>query len=195
MASAPVAKTPHFVLYRMAVASCAASITVGDGQACESADPTAGIHTNRLPVPDFEEARQAFRVCGAAKLRSTDHVWWAALVPKRWAKLAVTRNLVRRQIAACLLDQLGSGLLSTPAQFEAVAYFIRMRSSFHAHSPAKSGQGKAKSKVGQHPRQTPQAVQQFSSAASPQLKAQVRQELLSLFQRASANANPRMDSV
>ena len=49
-------------------------------------------------------------------------VWLAAMVPKRWAKRAVTRNTIRRQI------------YSVSAGFESVlseaAHVIRLRSAF-----------------------------------------------------------------
>jgi len=48
--------------------------------------------------------------------------WMGAMVPKRWAKRAVTRNLIKRQIYACEL----------PPTLTArdTAYLIRLRSTF-----------------------------------------------------------------
>jgi ribonuclease P protein component len=50
-------------------------------------------------------------------------LWIGAMVPKRWARRAVTRNLIKRQLHA--LADLG-GLQPAPA-----AYLVRLRSSFH----------------------------------------------------------------
>jgi len=49
-------------------------------------------------------------------------VWLGALVPKRWARRAVTRNALRRQIYA-MAQQLGPTL--PPA-----AYVVRLRAAF-----------------------------------------------------------------
>ncbi len=46
-----------------------------------------------------------------------------ALTPKRWAKRAVTRNLIRRQIHA-VAHELGKGLTPT-------AYVVRLRATFN----------------------------------------------------------------
>lgn len=50
--------------------------------------------------------------------------WIGALVPKRWARRAVTRNLIRRQIYALAAVQTG---LRAPC-----AYVVRLRSGFDA---------------------------------------------------------------
>jgi ribonuclease P protein component len=47
-----------------------------------------------------------------------------ALTPKRWAKRAVTRNLIRRQIHAVSHEFEGS--------LPQTAYVVRLRASFHA---------------------------------------------------------------
>lgn len=49
-------------------------------------------------------------------------VWLGAMVPKRWAKRAVTRNALKRQIYAV------SALYQ--AQLPVAAYVVRLRSSF-----------------------------------------------------------------
>ena len=74
-----------------------------------------------------------------------------AMVPKRWAKRAVTRNTIKRQIYH--VSQLFENRLL------AGAHLVRLRSAF---DPA-----------------------QFRSASSVQLKAAVRGELLTLFERAA----------
>lgn len=51
-----------------------------------------------------------------------DTVWLGAMVPKRWARRAVTRNTIRRQIYA-VAEDLASPLV-------AGAYLVRQRSAF-----------------------------------------------------------------
>lgn len=85
-----------------------------------------------------------------APLFSHACVWLGAMVPKRWAKRAVTRNAIKRQIYNISL------------QFEphmgVAAHVVRLRAGFDR--------------------------KQFVSATSDALKAAVRAELLSLFERA-----------
>ena len=89
-----------------------------------------------------------------APLFSHACVWLGAMVPKRWAKRAVTRNAIKRQI------------YSVSAQFEprlgVAAHVVRLRTGFDS--------------------------KQFVSASSELLKAAVRAELLSLFERACPTA-------
>ena len=59
----------------------------------------------------------------SAGLFTGSELWIGAMVPKRWARRAVTRNLIKRQLLA--LADLG-GLHPSPA-----AYLVRLRSSFH----------------------------------------------------------------
>jgi ribonuclease P protein component len=81
-------------------------------------------------------------------------VWLGAMVPKRWAKRAVTRNAIKRQI------------YNVSAQFEPQldigAHVVRLRAGFdRVH---------------------------FVSATSEALKAAVRTELFSLFERACSGS-------
>jgi ribonuclease P protein component len=89
-----------------------------------------------------------------APLFSHACVWLGAMVPKRWAKRAVTRNAIKRQI------------YTVSAQFEphldVAAHVVRLRAGFDR--------------------------KQFLSASSEVLKAAVRAELLSLFERACPGA-------
>ena len=89
-----------------------------------------------------------------APLFSHACVWLGAMVPKRWAKRAVTRNAIKRQI------------YNVSVQFEPhlgqAAHVVRLRAGFDR--------------------------KQFVSATSEVLKAAVRTELLSLFERACPGA-------
>lgn len=55
-------------------------------------------------------------------LFDTHDVWFGAMIPKRWAKRAVTRNAIKRQIYA--VSQVSESLLP-PA-----AHLVRLRSAF-----------------------------------------------------------------
>ena len=59
---------------------------------------------------------------GDALFQPSDAVWLGAMTPKRWARRAVTRNAIRRQIYA-----VGENL--TPA-LQAGAHLVRLRSAF-----------------------------------------------------------------
>jgi ribonuclease P protein component len=80
LADAPVAKTPHFALHRLA-----------PGPAAEGSSPL-------FPEPG---------------------PWLGVLVPKRWARRAVTRNAIRRQIYA-----------TAPSSLPPAAHVVRLRSGF-----------------------------------------------------------------
>jgi ribonuclease P protein component len=68
LAGAIVAKTAHFALHRLA------------------------FNTNAVQAPPPGQYP------GAAALFPVHDLWLGALVPKRWAKRAVTRNAIKRQI-------------------------------------------------------------------------------------------------
>jgi ribonuclease P protein component len=75
MAGTTVSRTAHFALHRIALDAPPQSITRP-----ESAGPATG---GRFPKQPLFAVRDA---------------WIGALVPKRWAKRAVTRNAIKRQI-------------------------------------------------------------------------------------------------
>jgi len=75
LAGGTVSRTAHFALHRL---------LLNAGQVTPKATPdTAG------PAPDEAQA-----------LFALDGVWMGAMVPKRWARRAVTRNTIKRQIYA-----------------------------------------------------------------------------------------------
>lgn len=126
LAHRPVALTPHFALHWLDTA-----VPVGSGAA-----PAAGLFKSPLhPV-------------------SQPQSWLGVMVPKRWAKRAVTRNTIKRQaFAVSASSWRGSAHGADPAQRGAC--LIRLRTSFD--------------------RQT------FVSATSEALRAAVRAELLDLW--------------
>lgn len=92
----------------------------------------------------------------APSLFSVNDTWIGAMVPKRWAKRAVTRNTIKRQIYT-VSTSLQHAL--TPVASPA-AFLVRLRREF--------------------------SRQVFSSASSSALKEAVRAELLVLMQTATA---------
>ena len=86
-----------------------------------SRTPHFALH--RLNLPDIQ-AQAEVLASGAtvAPLFHSQDVWLGAMVPKRWAKRAVTRNTIKRQIYAI------------SAQFEVrlpcAAHVVRLRSGF-----------------------------------------------------------------
>lgn len=99
MAGGTIARTAHFALHRLVLASDAAGIT---------AAPT-------------EPGDQPSKVVPQA-LFAFEATWLGAMVPKRWARRAVTRNAIKRQIfAVAALHE---------AQLPVAAHVVRLRSTF-----------------------------------------------------------------
>ena len=59
---------------------------------------------------------------GAPPLFASDDVWLGAMVPKRWARRAVTRNAIKRQIYTVSADY--------SHQYPQAAYVVRLRRDF-----------------------------------------------------------------
>ena len=93
LSGATVARTPHFALHRLPLATPQ-----------EASEPVPGL--GRVPV--------ALIAPGA--------VWLGAMVPKRWARRAVTRNAIKRRIYG-----VGAVLES---RLPAAAHVVRLRSTF-----------------------------------------------------------------
>ena len=94
LAGAIVAKTTHFALHRNALDARPVQ--------AESGSPV-----------DLPAARSLFPV---------QDVWLGAMVPKRWAKRAVTRNAIKRQIYTVSAD--------FSHQYPQAAYVVRLRRDF-----------------------------------------------------------------
>ncbi|THJ33506.1 hypothetical protein E8K88_09510 [Lampropedia aestuarii] len=175
LAHLPIAKTSHFALHRAPVHS----LLDAEGGSLLFANPPGNAHSSDTP-------------------------WWVgALVPKRWAKHAVTRNLVRRQVYAIALElsqrasACAPSCLDTPnggaqpAVQQPHAYLVRLRSSFHTANVGKSAARTKNSAQKSHKSSKPLshsatnvAKPLFKSAASKRLKSAVREQLLTLFARA-----------
>lgn len=94
LAGGTVARTPHFALH------CAA------------------LEVTALPPQDASTPALAHQ----APLFAVRDVWVGAMVPKRWAKRAVTRNAIKRQIYN-VSTEIESAL-------PAVAHVVRLRAGF-----------------------------------------------------------------
>ena len=89
------------------------------------------LHRNRLNFLDesasrgTDEIKQDKRTDQGALVRPlfpVQDVWIGAMVPKRWAKRAVTRNAIKRQIYILSADLL--------YQYPQAAFLVRMRKEF-----------------------------------------------------------------
>jgi len=110
------------------------------------------LHRVGLDSPSSNSDRSLF---------SINDTWIGAMVPKRWAKRAVTRNAIKRQIYTVSARLQNA---STPADLQA-AYLVRLRREI--------------------------SRQVFASASSCALKEVVRAELLALMQTALDAKHPQ----
>ena len=109
MAGSTIARTAHFALHCVSLSAHA---------------PANGLATHPVPAKAQNkstamQARPLFDVCD---------VWMGAMVPKRWAKRAVTRNAIKRQIY-------NAGDLAEPSLARA-AHVVRLRSGFDTVYPS-----------------------------------------------------------
>ena len=108
MAGGTVSRTAHFALHRLVLAA--------DGGAAESA--VTGVAKADAPTgPGSLPSKQ-----GPQALFAVQGVWLGAMVPKRWARRAVTRNTIKRQIytvGVAFEDQLPQA-----------AHVVRLRTAF-----------------------------------------------------------------
>jgi ribonuclease P protein component len=141
MAGGTVSRTAHFALHRLVLTAA------GDNAVASNA--RADAPTGPGPLPSKQGPQALFAVPG---------VWLGAMVPKRWARRAVTRNTVKRLIYA-----VGASFETQLAQLAPEsAHVVRLRSAFDR--------------------------KQFVSATSDQLRQAVRAELLQLFGHATRHA-------
>lgn len=104
MAGGTVSRTAHFALHRLA-------LDAGGGGTASQAGATDSTGPGSLPLTQGPQA-----------LFAVPDVWLGAMVPKRWARRAVTRNTIKRQI------------YTVGASFEArlprAAHVVRLRTAF-----------------------------------------------------------------
>ncbi len=100
MAGGTVSRTAHFALHRLV-------LTAGSSPAASTPPPGPG--------PLLSEQ-------GPQALFALPDVWLGAMVPKRWARRAVTRNTIKRQIYT-----VGA---TFEAQMPQAAHVVRLRTAF-----------------------------------------------------------------
>jgi ribonuclease P protein component len=109
MAGGTVSRTAHFALHRLVLAPTGGA---ADASATRPA-AHAAAPTGPGSLPHTQGPQALFAVQG---------VWLGAMVPKRWARRAVTRNTIKRQI------------YTVGATFEArlpqAAHVVRLRTAF-----------------------------------------------------------------
>ena len=109
MAGQTVSKTPHFALHRVVLSRFSA-----DPAPAAVLPDTADAASNAvLPVGSATPKKALFAVADC---------WLGVIVPKRWAKRAVTRNTIKRQIYAVSTD--------ASCQLPPAAHVVRLRSGF-----------------------------------------------------------------
>jgi ribonuclease P protein component len=114
LAGAIVAKTEHFVLHRNRL-DARAPVISKDGKAAGRSRPESGKDTAPLPAMDSPQT-------ASPSLFPIRDVWMGAMVPKRWAKRAVTRNAIKRQIYTVSAD--------FADRFPHAAFVVRLRREF-----------------------------------------------------------------
>lgn len=105
MAGGTVSRTAHFALHRLVLDAAGSNPASGAASAAAPTGPGS--------LPPTQGPQALFVVQG---------VWLGAMVPKRWARRAVTRNTIKRQI------------YTVGATFEArlpqAAHVVRLRTAF-----------------------------------------------------------------
>ena len=104
LAGGTVARTPHFALHRLSLQEPGISVAASDGRSL-----TDAVATRPLDTAD-------------TSLFQPQAVWLGAMVPKRWARRAVTRNTIKRQIYAISQQY--------EVRLPCAAHVVRLRSGF-----------------------------------------------------------------
>ena len=118
MAGGTVSRTAHFALHRL-VLGADGTATTGGAVVASGASASAAP---AQPAAPASASPTGPGVSPQALFAMADEVWLGAMVPKRWARRAVTRNTIKRQI------------YTVGATFEArlpqAAHVVRLRSTF-----------------------------------------------------------------
>lgn len=99
-----VSRTPHFALHRLNLPE---SQPLADTQVPQAAPSGTSNAPSSAP---------------SSALFHSQEVWLGAMVPKRWARRAVTRNAIKRQIYAISAD--------FEVRLPCAAHVVRLRSEF-----------------------------------------------------------------
>jgi ribonuclease P protein component len=113
LAGSVIAKTEHFVLHRNGLeATAPASPKDGPDAAKEL--------SSRKTIADSSPVASA--KTSSPALFPVRDIWIGAMVPKRWAKRAVTRNAIKRQIYNVSADSMQN--------YPQAAFLVRLRREF-----------------------------------------------------------------
>ncbi len=123
MAGGTVSRTAHFALHRLVLG---ADGTAMPGSAVVASGEAGAVSVTPVAEAPATAAKAASESTGPGftpqALFAVADVWLGAMVPKRWARRAVTRNAIKRQI------------YTVGATFEArlpqAAHVVRLRSTF-----------------------------------------------------------------
>lgn len=83
---------------------------------------TAHFALHRCPLVPLRSDAAGGDIPGAIPLFPFDAAWLGTMVPKRWAKRAVTRNAIKRQTYTVAVDFSG--------RFPKAAFVVRLRREF-----------------------------------------------------------------
>jgi len=112
MAGGTVSRTAHFALHRLGLQEG------GGAPAAASAAAAASPPTGPGSLPTTQGPQALFAVVRGER----QGPWMGAMVPKRWARRAVTRNAIKRQIHAVAA--------TFEAQLPVAAHVVRLRATF-----------------------------------------------------------------
>jgi ribonuclease P protein component len=104
-----VSRTPHFALHRLNLPE---SQPLADTQVPQAAH--SGASSAPSSAPNSAPSTALFQ---------SHEVWLGAMVPKRWARRAVTRNAIKRQIYAISA--------AFEVRLPCAAHVVRLRSEFN----------------------------------------------------------------
>ena len=104
-------------MQRLATRSQFQAVLAGDTIA---RTPHFALHCTAFDVPVSEPRSTA--APGTPVLFAVHDVWMGAMVPKRWAKRAVTRNAIKRQIYGVSVD--------FESKLSIAAHVVRLRAGF-----------------------------------------------------------------
>jgi len=113
LAGSVIAKTEHFVLHRNRLEAIAPTAPLAGSDAAKERSSRKTIPDNGNAAPAEVAVRVLFPVCD---------IWIGAMVPKRWAKRAVTRNAIKRQIYNVSADSMQN--------YPQAAFLVRLRCEF-----------------------------------------------------------------
>ncbi|MES2414458.1 MAG: ribonuclease P protein component [Pseudomonadota bacterium] len=115
LAGSVIARTEHFVLHRNRLEATAPPPSPDAGQSAKEI-------SSRQPSQVMGLAATASAEVTAPGLFPVQDVWIGAMVPKRWAKRAVTRNAIKRQIYTVSADSMQN--------YPQAAFLVRLRREF-----------------------------------------------------------------